>query len=223
MSLLSRRSKAGARPPAVKGRRARNREAIRTRIVNAALALFQEKGFDATTTRAIARRARIAEGTVFNYFETKEDIALYFFELEVDHAIAAVRKDAKLRRAPLEEKLFALIQTQLEFLEPHQRFIGAAFIHALRPASKLGFSSQALALRNRYLAFVEELIQESTPSLSRQTGGLLAWFAPPVFWIYYLGILLYWLNDDSRGKQRTLALLDRSLKVGVMLLKKGEI
>ena len=220
MSLLSRRSKAGARPPAVKGRRARNREAIRTRIVNAALALFQEKGFDATTTRAIARRARIAEGTVFNYFETKEDIALYFFELEVDHAIAAVRKDAKLRRAPLEEKLFALIQTQLEFLEPHERFIGAAVISALRPTSKLGFSSQAVALRNRYLTFVEELIRESVP---RQASGWFAWFAPLMFWIYYLGILLYWLNDDSQGKQNTLALLDRSLKVGVMLLKKGEL
>jgi AcrR family transcriptional regulator len=213
-------SRAPARRQAAKGRRARNREAIRTRIVNAALALFQEKGFDATTTKAIARRARVAEGTVFNYFETKEDIALYFFELEVDHAIAAVRKDARLRRAPLEEKLFTLIQTQLEFLEPHQRFIGAAFIHALRPTSKLGFSSQALALRNRYLTFVEDLIQESMP---RRVGGLFAWFAPPLFWIYYLGILLYWLNDDSEGKQNTLALLDRSLKVGVLLLKKGEL
>lgn len=205
--------------PAAKGRREQNREAIRKRIVNAALSLFQEKGFDTTTTRAIAHRARIAEGTVFNYFETKEDIALYFFEIEVDHAIAAVRKNAKLRRAPLEEKLFALIHSQLEFLEPHQRFIGAAFIHALRPASKLGFSSQALALRNRYVNFVGELVQESIPS----AGGLFAWFAPPVFWIYYLGILLYWLNDVSEGKQNTLALLDRSLKVGVMLLRKGEL
>ena len=208
------------RQPAGKGRRAQNREAIRTRIVNAALALFQEKGFDATTTKAISRRARIAEGTVFNHFETKEDIALYFFEREVEQAIAKVRRDSKLRTAPLEEKLFALIEAQLEFLEPHQRFIGAAFIHALRPTSKLGFSSHALALRNRYLGFVEELISESMP---RQGGGLFRWFAPPVFWIYYLGILLFWLNDDSQAKQKTLALLDRSLKIGVMLLEKGDL
>ena len=68
---------------------------------------------------------RISEGTVFNYFETKEDIALYFFGLEVDHAIAAVRKNPALKRAPLEEKLFALVENQLEFLAPHERFIGA--------------------------------------------------------------------------------------------------
>jgi len=217
---LKRTSRSPRRRAAPKGRREQNRQAIRSRIVKAALALFQEKGFDATTTKAIARCARIAEGTVFNYFATKEDVALYFFELEVDHAIASVRKDSRLRRAPLDEKLFALIQTQLDFLEPHQRFIGAAFIHALRPASKLSFSSQAIAMRNRYLSFVQELIAETLP---RQSGGFFAWVAPSVFWIYYLGILLYWLNDESEGKQNTLALLDRSLKLGVMLLKKGQL
>src|SRR5436190_23845779 len=92
------------------GRRARNKAATRRRIVAVALALFQSKGFDRTTTREIARKAGIAEGTVFNYFETKEDIAVHFFEMEVDHAIAAVRADRRLRKAPLEEKLFGLIQ-----------------------------------------------------------------------------------------------------------------
>src|SRR5204863_7337662 len=88
------------------GRRAQNKEAIRRRIVTAALSLFQSKGFEATTTKAIARKAGIAEGTVFNYFKTKEDIALHFFELEVDQAIASVRSNSRLRKAPIEEKLF---------------------------------------------------------------------------------------------------------------------
>jgi hypothetical protein len=54
------------------GRRAQNKEAIRKRIVTAALSLFQTKGFDATTTKAIARKAGIAEGTVFNYSRPKK-------------------------------------------------------------------------------------------------------------------------------------------------------
>src|ERR1051325_7255883 len=140
------------------GRRAKNKELTRQRIVTAALTLFESKGFDATTTKQIAQRARIAEGTVFNYFETKEDIALHFLELEVDHAIATVRGKPALRKAPLEEKLFALVQSQIEYLAPYENFIGAAFVQALRPSSKLGFSFQALALRTRYLAFVQELI-----------------------------------------------------------------
>jgi AcrR family transcriptional regulator len=209
------------RPSARKpGKRAEQKEIVRKRIVDAALALFQSKGFDRTTTRQIAQRAKLAEGTIFNYFETKEDIALYFLELEVEHAIATVRGTPRLRRAPLEEKLFALVEAQLEFLAPHEKFIGAAFVHALRPTSKIAFSMQALDLRNRYIAFVHELIQDSE---SVPPGSLLTWAAPSAFWIYYLGVLLYWLNDASPGKQHTLALLDRSLKLGVAMLRKGSL
>lgn len=202
------------------GRRAQNKEATRERIVTAALHLFNTKGFDAATTKQIAHRAGVAEGTVFNYFETKEDIALHFFEREVDHAIATVRGKARLRKAPLEEKLFALIHSQIDFLAPYEKFIGAAFVQALRPTSKLTFSLQAMALRTRYLAFVQQLIEESLPAGSTNA---LSWVAPQAFWIYYLGVLLYWLHDSSAGKQSTLAFLDRSLRLGVSALRKGTI
>ena len=209
-----RNSKATPRPV---GRRAHNKEAIRKRIVTAALSLFQSKGFEATTTKAIARKAGIAEGTVFNYFKTKEDIALHFFELEVDQAIAAVRSNPRLRKAPLEEKLFTLVHSQLEFLAPYERFIGAAFIHALKPASALGiFSHRAQELRHRYVGFVQELFEQSLPKHP------LTWVAPDAFWIYYLGVLLYWLHDSSPGKQNTLAFLDRSLSIGISVLRQGK-
>jgi AcrR family transcriptional regulator len=201
------------------GKRAQNKEAIRKRIVKSALTLFQNKGFDTTTTKAIARKAGIAEGTVFNYFRTKEDIALSFFEEEVDHAIAAVRDNPRLRKAPLEEKLFTLVHSQLEYLAPYERFIGAALIHALNPASHLGaFSHRAQQLRHRYLAFVTELVEESSP---KQQQGALSWLVPEAFWIYYLGVLLFWLYDSSDGKEHTLAFLDRSLHIGVAFLTDG--
>jgi|SRR5580765_3351300 len=199
------------------GRREQNKTATRARIVAAALALFRDKGFDATTTKAIARKAKIAEGTVFNYFRTKEDIALYFFEQEVDHAIAAVQRNTRLRKASLEEKLFALVQTQLEFLAPHERFIGSALLHSLKPGSRLGpFSPSSNALQARYLTFVEGLFEEAT---RRGELTATAWWAPQAFWVYYFGVLLYWLHDTSPAKQQTLAFLDRSLKIGLTFFR----
>ena len=203
----------GTAPPR---RRADQKEATRARIVAAALALFRTRGFDATTTKAIARKARVAEGTVFNYFPTKEDIALFFLAQEVELAIDAVQKNTRLRKAPIEEKLFTLVQTQLEFLAPHERFIGSAFVHALKPGSKLGvFSPAAQALQFKYLAFVQELVDEA---IRRGELKPAVWWTPQVFWIYYLGVLLYWLHDPSPGKQQTLAFLDRSLKIGIAIL-----
>ncbi len=217
---MNRKPRSPARPrKRAPGRRQRNKAAIQARIVAAALEQFQSKGFEATTTKAIARKAGIAEGTVFNYFRTKEDIALHFFELEVDHAIETVRSLPRLRKAPLEEKLFALIQSQLAYLAPYEKFIGTAFVEALRPASKLGFfSHKAQALRHRYVAFVQDLFDDAFP---KKKGIVpVTWWAPDAFWIYYLGALLFWLHDESPRKQNTLAFLDRTLKIGVAVVKR---
>lgn len=199
------------------GKREQNKESTRKRIVTAALELFEKQGFDNTTTKEIARRARVAEGTVFNYFETKEDIALHFFQLEVEHAIAAVRGNAYLKTAPLEERLFALLEAQFEYLAPYESFIGAAFLRALRPASKLGFSTDAMAMRSRYLAFVQELIDDALPK--RHRAWHVSLFGPHAFWIFYVGVLLFWLGDSSPGKEATLAFVDRALRAGASILR----
>src|SRR5262249_35853439 len=105
------------------GKRNANKEKTKQAILAAALKLFAEKGFYNTSTRAISRKAGIAEGTLFNYFETKEDLALYFFEWEMDEGIEWFENDPRMKRAALPEKLFAIIHHSLERLEPYQEFI----------------------------------------------------------------------------------------------------
>jgi len=53
------------------GRRERKKLETRSRIADAAFALFVEKGYEATTVEEIAERADVAKGTVFNYFPHK--------------------------------------------------------------------------------------------------------------------------------------------------------
>jgi AcrR family transcriptional regulator len=211
MSALNKRRAAGHRE--------RTKAKTRERILEAALALFQKKGFDATTTKAIARKARVAEGTIFNYFTTKEDIALYFFEKEASHVIAYFEDGKRLKKAPLEEKLFALIQRQLEYIAPYERFIGSVILQAFHPSSKLSpFSLESQALQVRYLTFVQKLFKEAQ---DRGEIAAVDWWMPQAFWVYYLGVLFYWLHDTSRNKENTLAFLDRTLKIGTAMLKKG--
>ena len=56
------------------GRRERKKEETRRRIFDAALALFRERGFDATTIDDITGRADVAKGTFFNYYPRKESL-----------------------------------------------------------------------------------------------------------------------------------------------------
>ena len=120
------------------GKRDQNKERTKEQILDAALELFRKHGLDGTTTRQISKRAGIAEGTLFNYFKTKEDLALYFFQKETDDLIEWYQGEARLQKASVPEKLFAIIHRQLEYIGPYEDFIGAVFFRSLQPLSKLG-------------------------------------------------------------------------------------
>src|ERR1051326_5168978 len=194
------------------GKRARNKERNKERILAAALQLFREKGLEGTTTKEVSRKAGIAEGTLFNYFKTKEDLALYFFQKETENLIAWFRADSRLQQAPLPEKLFAIIHRQLEYLEPYEDFIGAVFCRSLQPTSSLSpLSFESQEMRLKYLRFIREILAEAEEKGEIPRLGDLGAYAIGLF---YLGIVAHWLQDTSRGKQKTLALLDRALNVG---------
>jgi AcrR family transcriptional regulator len=73
------------------------RDELRRRILDAALDLFRIDGYDTATIEAVARRAEVAKGTVFNFFTTKSAILLAHYETldaQFGEALAAMKPDA---------------------------------------------------------------------------------------------------------------------------------
>jgi AcrR family transcriptional regulator len=210
--------KAGRAPRA--GKRALNKERNRQAILKAALEVFSKKGFFKATTREIARKAGIAEGTLFNYFHTKEDLALYFFERELDGMIEWFESQERLGKAPLPERLFAIIHHHLERLSPYEEFIGAVCLRALQPDSKLHpLSLESQQRHFRYLSFVRGILAEAEDKGELPRLGAVGAY---VFGLFHLAMVMHWLHDRSPGKEETLALLDRSLQVfSSFLARKG--
>ncbi|MBA5220757.1 TetR/AcrR family transcriptional regulator [Streptomyces griseoaurantiacus] len=73
------------------GRRERKKAATRATILEAATALFLERGFDAVTVREIADRADVTPKTVFTYFPQKEALVFADEKERHDRLVAAVR------------------------------------------------------------------------------------------------------------------------------------
>src|SRR5258708_36771610 len=65
-------------------------ETARAAIFGAALDLFQERGYEATTMRAIADRAGVSLGSSYHYFASKEHLVLEFYRHTHELHIAVV-------------------------------------------------------------------------------------------------------------------------------------
>jgi len=201
------------------GKRSENKARTKRKILEAALELFSTKGFYQTTTKQISLKAKIAEGTLFNYFKTKEELALYFFELELEELIDWFERQKHLQSATLPEKLFAIVHHLLERITPYEEFIGAVYLRALQPVSKLNpLSLEHQALSVRYLRFIRGVLEASEAAQEIPPLGDLGAYG---FALFQMAIITYWLHDQSANKEATLALLDRSLKMAGAVLRKG--
>jgi len=189
------------------------KNATRRRIVDTALELFRTRGFDATTTRDIAREAGIATGTLFNYFDTKEAIvgSVAADALAGARTVAAARASDRADEATLEEELFALIAAELRQLKPLRKFITPLLETALSPLAAARQDGAAETLRLDHL--------ETVTAIARRHGfAEISSVSLQVYWSLYTGVLAFWSADKSPRQEDTLALLDQSLNMFIAWL-----
>lgn len=202
---------------------AETKNATRARILEVAQKLFAHRGFEATTTRDIARAAQIATGTLFNYFPTKESIVELLVSdasVQVAEAYATAHKEstAELRSddaiAPtaepqtLEEALFAHVALTLRKLKPYRKYLPVVLETSLSPL-KIGHDNSTLSLRASHLETVSEIVCRHAKPESLSTVAM------QLYWALFMGVLTFWSNDRSPRQEDTLALVDQSLAMFV--------
>ena len=117
---------------AAKKRRAGDK---RDRILKAAVKVFARQGFHATKVSEVAKAAGVADGTIYLYFKSKEELLVSLFEDRVERLLAHLREQLpKQESAP--ERLRAIIAMQLGLLEG-ERELAEVITVILRQSTKI--------------------------------------------------------------------------------------
>ncbi len=198
-SSLSRRE---ARPQrrAVKGppKRAASTRAgdKKPRILEAAVKVFAKNGFYATRVSDVARAAGVADGTIYLYFKSKDELLLSLFEDRVEKLLSYMRHELpKLEGAP--KKLRRIIELQLGLLEG-ERDLAEVLTVILRQSTKL-LKEYAAPKFTAYLEAIAAVVSEG------QEAGVFRRDVPPLLvaratWGALDGIALTWaLGRAERG------------------------
>lgn len=129
----------------------------REAILRAAITVFAHNGYFNSKVADIAREAGVADGTVYLYFKSKEDILHSIFDRSVDEALASARKQIELITDP-RDKLRRIAFLHLERLGA-DRDLAVVFQVELRGSTKFmeEFSAAGFA---EYLALIRTTFEE---------------------------------------------------------------
>jgi len=189
-------------------------EETRARILQAALEMFHDRGFEPTTMRDIAARAGVATGAAYYYFNSKDAIVLAFYDQarkEMEPQLEQVLDETR----DLKDRLRKLIQIKLQYFAPSRKLLGALSGHTNPEYPLSPFSEQTREIRENDIRIFERALEGSrTPGPADLRAHL-----PRLLWMFQMGIILFWINDSSKKQARTAALLDRSVDLVTRLIK----
>jgi AcrR family transcriptional regulator len=182
-------------------------EQTRAAIVEAALQLFGENGYEAATMRAIAQRAGVSTGNAYYYFGSKEELIQEFYLRNYAEHLAASRRVLD-SQSDLAARLRGTLRALIDVLSPHHAFAATFYKNAAEPSSPLSpFSSESSPAREASIALYREVMDGSSARIDGELRAQL----PELLWLYSLGIVLFWVHDTSPACAKTYRLIDATV------------
>ena len=175
----------------------------RQAIVDTAMRLFRQDGYDRTTMRGIASGAGVSVGNAYYYFASKEHLVQAFYDhIQVEHASAA--EEVLADSDKFADRLGEVLTSWVDVAEPFHGFAGKFFKVAAEPTSPLSpFSSESRGAREASIDLFRRVVDGSDLKAPAAIRAEL----PELLWLLQMGVVLFWVHDSSTGQKRTRALV----------------
>jgi AcrR family transcriptional regulator len=170
----------------------------RERIRESALALFAEKGYEATTMRDVATRAGASLGLAYRYYASKEEFALELYLRLAEESQEWAREN--LPEGTIAERFERTMLAKLDQVGSHRGPLAALLVKALDPNSSISALGEGTAgVREKMgSVFLEVVRGASDAPGEKQTRELGV-----VLYGLHLAILLYWFHDKTPDGRET--------------------
>ncbi len=184
------------------------KEKTKVKILQAAVDLIIEKGFDNASLREMAKNAGVSNPTIYNYFPSKEKLLYAYIEQKHKETIEILQKIEDFHTYTLREQLQTLIETELElYLEDREFIIQIADMVFHSHGIKIGKLYETNTL---FIETVEEMLNIAIEA-EEITEPPFKEHLPSLFWDYYIMVVAYWVKDDSEMFENTTQFIDHSL------------
>ncbi|MFF9017767.1 TetR/AcrR family transcriptional regulator [Streptomyces sp. NPDC014870] len=181
-------------------------EQTRTLILETALRLFKERGYDKTTMRAIAQEAGVSVGNAYYYFASKEHLVQGFYDRIAEEHQSAVEAILDSDEKDLTARIRGVLLGWLDIAEPYHEFASQFFKNAADPDSPLSpFSPESEGPREAAIEVHRRVIAGANVKIDPELAEPL----PQLLWLQQMGLVLFWVYDRSEGCANSRRLVER--------------
>ncbi len=182
----------------------------RERILSAAIKAFSSQGFYRTRITDIARAAKVADGTVYLYFESKEQLLAAIFNESMKSFMDLGKKEI-LDVEDVEERLLLLLKLHLNNIGK-DRELATVFQVEMRHSSHFMKETSRAELRE-YLMGIQQIIEQGKDS-GNFRADLDSWFAAKSIFALLDEAATNWVLSDTDD-----ALEDEAARIMDFILK----
>jgi AcrR family transcriptional regulator len=199
--------------PAVEPKKADTKKAERTQanIVAAAIELFTEQGYDATTMRQVAERAGVSVGNSYYYFKSKEELVQAFYG-DFSHLVTDLMIARVAAIDSLEQRIITAMDVWIETAEPYHPFFHVFLRNATDfDSTNSPFSEASTPSRHSSYVAWKSIMEGASdaPNLAALSPEV-AERIPQVLWLYSLAIIAIWSQDPTDQSVRVRSILRRT-------------
>lgn len=172
-----------------------------------------------TSVFAFAKELKSNEGDFYAHFNSFKALERSIWADWFDSTVEAIEADQAYADYTVREKLLAFYYTWLEVLKTNRSFVlmkmGEIGKHELNPGFLEG-------IKEHFSTYVNDLVIEGKDTSEVAERPFTNQYQK-AFWLHFLFITRFWVNDDSKDFEKTDAAIEKSVNLAFDLVAKGPL
>lgn len=185
-------------------------------ILEKYMELFLEQNDALKNVYTFCKKNGISEGDFYTFYASLDQVKSAFWNTLMQHTLQTLNKSEDFASYSAREKMLSFYFTFFENLTMNR-----SYVLAVLPSDCKQWKDwkQLHEVRNSFLHFVEDVMSTQTNALDEKLSKVLQPLYKEGFWGQFLYTLKYWMEDTSKGFEKTDIFIEKSVQASFDLVQ----
>jgi AcrR family transcriptional regulator len=182
-----------------------------------------EHGEEPASVYHFMKRLKMKEGVFYEYYNSFSAIEKDIWKGYFDKTLLRIQSESVYNEYRVREKLLAFYYTWIEVLKDNRSYVTYSAGSIKRQGLRRTNTDFLSSFRTAFLDYVNELLAEGKETEEIVDRPIVGRRYDEGLWQQLLFVLKFWINDDSKGFERTDAAIEKAVNLSFDLMSRSAL